>query len=187
MRTRGEPTNNSNKMTKPYFIAVFAFFGLIVMHSTRALPDSRAAPADTRERQDPVVVDEILNPCGPVFFRLMSWEIAGEHKSCFDEIATVLKRADNYYLVIDGHRDSVEPRSISGARARVTRRYLVKAKGIDPGRLVLRDFSDTCPHESSIQDLNRRVEFWYLRDATGIDSLPEPCAPGAKPTFKRRD
>ena len=175
-------------MTKPCLIVVLAFFNSIVVHSTRALPDSRSTPLHSRERKDQVLHEELMKPCGPVFFRLRSLGINGNHRACFDEVALWLNgTARQYRLVIDGHRDSVEPRSISGARARVARRYLVKAKGIDPGRLVVRDFSDTCPHESSIQDLNRRVEFWYLRDATGIDSLPEPCAPGAKPTFKRRD
>ena len=142
----------------------------------------------SRERQDQVIYDELLRPCGPVFFRLRSSGITEDHKACFDEIALVLNgNAKQYRLVIDGHRDSAEPSSISVARARVARRYLVKEKGIDPGRLVVRDFSDTCPHESSIQDLNRRVEFWYLRNVVGIGFLPEPCAPGAKPTFKRRD
>ena len=174
-------------MTKACLIVVLAFFSSIVVHSTRALPASRSAPVNSRDLHDQVI-HKPLTPCGPVFFRLRSSGINENHRACFDEVALWLNgTAKQYRLVIDGHRDSVEPSRISVARARVARRYLVKEKGIDPGRLIVRDFSDTCPHESSIQDLNRRVEFWYLPDAAGIDSLFEHCAPAAKPTFKRRD
>jgi hypothetical protein len=86
-------------------------------------------------------------------------------------------------VVIDGHRDSAERVGISLTRANNARDYLVNEKGIDSARLTVRNFGDTCPHESGDANLNRRVEFWLVPDgasASQIDTLKK-CAAGATP------
>jgi uncharacterized Fe-S cluster protein YjdI len=87
-------------------------------------------------------------------------------------------------LVIDGHRDSSERVGISLTRANNARDYLVNEKGIDSARITVRNFGDTCPHESGDPNLNRRVEFWIVPDGAStsdIDALKK-CASGASPS-----
>jgi hypothetical protein len=87
-------------------------------------------------------------------------------------------------LVIDGHRDSSERVGISLTRANNARDYLTGEKAIDASRITVRNFGDTCPHESGDPNLNRRVEFWILPEgaaASAIDALKK-CGSGATPT-----
>ena len=47
----------------------------------------------------------------------------------------------------------------------------------------MRNFGDTCPHESGDPNLNRRVEFWILPEsatAADVDALKK-CGAGASP------
>jgi hypothetical protein len=85
--------------------------------------------------------------------------------------------------VIDGHRDSSERVGISLTRANNARDYLVNERGIDAARITIRNFGDTCAHESGDPNLNRRVEFWIIPDGAtvgGVDSLKK-CASGSSP------
>jgi flagellar motor protein MotB len=124
-----------------------------------------------------------LSPCGPIFFPFNSARINNEHKACLDEIALQLQQDPRAQVVIDGHRDSSERVGISLTRANNARDYLTTEKGIDSARITVRNFGDTCPHDSGDPNLNRRVEFWILPDRAtiqGIDALKK-CASGASP------
>ncbi|HKP85829.1 MAG TPA: OmpA family protein [Blastocatellia bacterium] len=125
-----------------------------------------------------------VSPCGPIFFPYNSARINNEHKACLDEIALRMQQDPRSALAIDGHRDSSERVGISLTRANNARDYLVNEKGIDSARIRIRNFGDTCPHESGDPNLNRRVEFWILpegADVSAIDPLKR-CASGASPS-----
>jgi len=124
-----------------------------------------------------------VSPCGPIFFPYNSARINNEHKACLDEIALRLQQDPRSSLVVDGHRDSKERVGISLTRANNARDYLVNEKGVDAARITIRNFGDTCAHESGDPALNRRVEFWLLPEGasvSGIDSLKK-CAAGSTP------
>ncbi|HEY6332823.1 MAG TPA: OmpA family protein [Blastocatellia bacterium] len=124
-----------------------------------------------------------ISPCGPIFFPFNSARINNEHKACLDEIALRLQQDPRSSLVVDGHRDSSERVGISLTRANNARDYLVNEKGIDAARITVRNYGDTCPHESGDPALNRRVEFWLLPEGAtmaGVDSLKK-CAAGSTP------
>ncbi|HWP43407.1 MAG TPA: OmpA family protein [Blastocatellia bacterium] len=135
---------------------------------------------------NPVPEPEVVNPvspCGPIFFPFNSARINNEHKACLDEIALQLQQDPRAQVVIDGHRDSSERVGISLTRANNARDYLTTERGIDAARITVRNFSDTCPHESGDPNLNRRVEFWILPERAtieGIDALKR-CAAGSTP------
>jgi hypothetical protein len=85
--------------------------------------------------------------------------------------------------VIDGHRDSSERVGISVTRINNARAYLVTEKGIDGARITLRNFGDTCAHESGDANLNRRVEFFILPEnaqLSAVDAMKR-CASGSSP------
>ena len=124
-----------------------------------------------------------ISPCGPIFFPFNSARINNEHKACLDEIALRMQQDPRASLVIDGHRDSSERVGISLTRANNARDYLVNEKGVDTSRITVRNFGDTCPHDSGDPNLNRRVEFWIVPadgSASAIDALKK-CASGATP------
>lgn len=124
-----------------------------------------------------------LSPCGPIFFPMNSARINNEHKACLDEIALRLQRDPRSSVVIDGHRDSSERVGISLTRANNARDYLVNEKGVDAARITVRNFGDTCPHESGDPALNRRVDFWIVPATGSIDDIAtlKKCASGATP------
>jgi hypothetical protein len=122
-------------------------------------------------------------PCGPIFFPFNSARINNEHKACLDDITLKMQGDPRASVVIDGHRDSSERVGISLTRANNARDYLVNEKGIDAARITVRNFGDTCPHDSGDPNLNRRVEFWIVPDgasASDIDSMKK-CAAGSTP------
>jgi hypothetical protein len=122
-------------------------------------------------------------PCGPIFFPFNSARINNEHKACLDDIALRLQQDPRASVVIDGHRDSSERVGISLTRANNARDYLVNEKGVDAARITVRNFGDTCPHESGDPALNRRVEFFILPEGAtmaAVDAMKK-CASGATP------
>jgi len=124
-----------------------------------------------------------ISPCGPIFFRYNSARINNEHKACLDEIALRMQQDPRAALLVDGHRDSSERVGISLTRANNARDYLVNEKGVDSARITVRNFGDSCPHESGDPNLNRRVEFWIIPadgNAADVDGLKK-CSPGATP------
>src|SRR5205807_6525952 len=126
---------------------------------------------------------EIIKPCGPIFFPFNSARINNEHKACLDQVALSLQQDPRAALVIDGHRDSAERVGISLTRANNAKDYLVTEKGIDPARITVRNFGDTCPHEKGDLQLNRRVEMWILPEGatlSDVDALKR-CRPGYRP------
>ena len=58
-------------------------------------------------------------------------------------------------------RQSAEAFSI---RSKKACDYLVQHNNVNSSRLILRDFGDTCPHETADKGLNGRVEFRYWRE-----------------------
>ena len=115
-----------------------------------------------------------ISPCGPIFFRYNSARINNEHKACLDEIALRMQQDPRAALLIDGHRDSSERVGISLTRANNARDYLVNEKGVDSARITVRNYGDSCPHESGDPNLNRRVEFWIVPEggnASEVDAL----------------
>ena len=126
---------------------------------------------------------EIIRPCGPIFFPFNSARINNEHKACLDQIALSLQQDPRAALLIDGHRDSSERVGISLTRANNAKDYLVTEKGIDPARITVRNFSDTCPHEKNDPQLNRRVEMWILPEGATISDVDavKRCRPGSRP------
>lgn len=132
---------------------------------------------------DTVRPPDVITPCGPIFFPFNSARINNEHKACLDDIAIRLQQDPRSAVVIDGHRDSSERVGISLTRANNARDYLVNEKQVDSARITVRNFGDSCPHESGDANLNRRVEFWLVPDgasASQIDTLKK-CAAGATP------
>jgi OmpA family len=123
-----------------------------------------------------------ISPCGPIFFPFNSARINNEHKACLDQIALQMQQDPRQSLVIDGHRDSSERVGISLTRANNARDYLVTEKGIDSARITVRNFGDTCPHESGDPNLNRRVEFWLIPEGGTIESIPKRCSGGGTGT-----
>ncbi|HLG17695.1 MAG TPA: OmpA family protein [Blastocatellia bacterium] len=126
---------------------------------------------------------EIVSPCGPIFFPLNSARINNEHKACLDEISLRLQQDPRAQVVIDGHRDSSERVGISLTRGNNARDYLVNEKGVDGARITVRNFGDTCAHESGDPNLNRRVEFWIVPEGANISAVDaaKKCAAGASP------
>jgi hypothetical protein len=59
----------------------------------------------------------------------------------------------------------------------------VSEKGVDPARITIRNFGDTCPFERGETNLNRRVELWVLPQGTTIDDVDavKRCRPGSSP------
>ncbi|HKY05951.1 MAG TPA: OmpA family protein, partial [Blastocatellia bacterium] len=125
----------------------------------------------------------IIVPCGPIFFPLNAARIDNAHKACLDDIALQLQQDPRRSVVIDGHRDSSERVGISLTRANNARDYLVNDKGIDAARITVRNFGDTCPHESGDPALNRRVEFYIVPEGASIDDIAnlKRCGGGATP------
>jgi OmpA family len=146
-------------------------------------PGGSCSTSITVEKFAPPAAPPIVSPCGPIFFPFNSARINNEHKACLDEISLRLQQDPRAQVVIDGHRDSSERVGISLTRANNAADYLVNEKGVDRARVTVRNFGDTCPHESGDPNLNRRVEFWVVPDGAslgGVDALKK-CAAGASP------
>ena len=149
---------------------------------------SRSADLDaghysSQNRSRVPVVDEIFQACGPIFFQPGSLQISDDDERCLVDIKLRLQTATNYQIVIDGHRVKSERKTISLARAKRARDYLVTHE-VNISQTIVRDFGDSCPHESGDQRLNRRVEFTYWRKSRGLKTIATSCAPGAKPRFE---
>ncbi|MGH8597206.1 MAG: AMIN domain-containing protein, partial [Gammaproteobacteria bacterium] len=126
---------------------------------------------------------EVIKPCGPLFFPFNSARLNNEHKACLDQIPLALEQDPRAALVIDGHRDSSERVGISLTRAYNTRDYLVGEKRVDPARITVRNFGDTCPQELSDPRLNRRVEMWILPEGANTSDIAslKRCRAGSTP------
>ena len=132
--------------------------------------------------QKPVIPQPSI-PCGPIFFKFNSARINNEHKACLDEIALRLQQDPRAIVIVDGHRDTAERVGISLTRANNARDYLVNEKGVDASRITVRNYGDTCPHESGDAKLNGRVEFFILPSGgrmEDVDALKK-CGAGASP------
>jgi hypothetical protein len=147
------------------------------------ITDAYSQETFKQTKQPQSVVDEILQACGPLFFEHNSSELGAGGEPCLIEISLNLQLADNYYLVVDMHRASSETDDISMARAKNARDYLVKEKKIKAGRLIMRNYKDSCPHEMDQEKLNSRLEFFYWREKDNVESILKRCANGAKPSF----
>lgn len=97
-----------------------------------------------------------------LIFRQASSRVNNVHKAILDDVALRLEQDPTAILVIDGHQDASEPPNLSRRRAENVKRYLVREKGIDPDRIVVRFFGARRPHPSGKRELNRRVELWIV-------------------------
>ncbi len=134
----------------------------------------------------PIVVPPPIQPiipCGPIFFKFNSARINNEHKACLDEIALRMQQDPRAALVVDGHRDASERVGISLTRANNARDYLVNEKGVDSARITVRNYGDTCAHESGDMNLNRRVEFFIIPAGSnmGLVDAMKKCGAGSSP------
>ena len=146
-------------------------------------PGSSCSATVSVNAPDVVRPPDVISPCGPIFFPVNSARINNEHKACLDEIALRMQQDPRSAVVIDGHRDSAERVGISLTRANNARDYLVNEKGIDSARITVRNYGDTCPHESGDANLNRRVEFWYVPAGANSEQINtlKKCAAGSSP------
>lgn len=146
-------------------------------------PGTSCSTRVTVSRLAPPPAAKPLMPCGPLFFPVNSARINNEHKACLDDVALRLQQDPRASVVIDGHRDSKERVGISLTRANNARDYLVTEKGIDPARITVRNYGDTCPHESGDPALNRRVEVWIVPEGASVSDIDQlkKCAPGSSP------
>lgn len=95
-------------------------------------------------------------------FRPGSARVDNVHKAILDDVALRLQQDPTALLVVDGHQDRRERRNLSRQRAENVKRYLVRDKGIDANRIVVRAFGANRPHPSGDRRLNRRVELWLV-------------------------
>jgi hypothetical protein len=168
----------------PGTISVTVNVGTTRTRCDQPCPGGSCTASVTVNAPPPVIAATPITPCGPIFFPYNSARINNEHKACLDEIALRLQQDPRSSLVIDGHRDSSERVGISLTRANNARDYLTGEKAIDSARITVRNFGDTCPHESGDPNLNRRVEFWILPEgatASAIDTVKR-CGGGATPS-----
>ncbi|PYP88747.1 MAG: hypothetical protein DMF61_06070 [Blastocatellia bacterium AA13] len=147
-------------------------------HCNSPCPGGSCSTTVTVNMPPPTEVSPVT-PCGPIFFKFNSARINNEHKACLDDIALRLQQDPRASIVVDGHRDASERVGISLTRANNARDYLVTEKGIDSARITVRNFGDSCPHESGDPALNRRVEFWLLPDGAKIEGIKKVCGGGA--------
>jgi len=91
-----------------------------------------------------------------------------------DSIADKLKQDPRATLVVDGHQDKAERANVALTRARNAATYLVRQKGIEPGRILIRSFGARRPHPSGRTRMNRRVEMWIV--PVGAEMPPDRAA-----------
>lgn len=84
------------------------------------------------------------------------------HKAILDDVALRLRQEPTAVLVIDGHADQGESAAVARQRAENAKNYLVREKGIDPGRIVVRSYRAERPHPSGERRRNPRVELFIV-------------------------
>jgi hypothetical protein len=180
--TGSEVTLDTTNVT-PGTVTVTVNVGTTRTRCDQPCPGGSCSTSVTVNPLAPPPVPNPVSPCGPIFFPFNSARINNEHKACLDEIALQLQQDPRAQVVIDGHRDSSERVGISLTRANNARDYLTTERGIDAARITVRNFSDTCPHESGDPNLNRRVEFWILPEGATIEGIEQlkRCASGSTP------
>ncbi|MEK6285187.1 MAG: OmpA family protein [Acidobacteriota bacterium] len=182
--TTGAEVKLDTTGASPGTITVTVNVGTSRTRCDQPCPGGSCSTSVTVVSPDKPIIPPPISPCGPIFFPFNSARINNEHKACLDEIALRMQQDPRSSLVVDGHRDSSERVGISLTRANNARDYLVNEKGVDTARITVRNFGDTCPHDSGDPNLNRRVEFWIVPAdgrASDIDGMKK-CASGATPS-----
>lgn len=95
-------------------------------------------------------------------FNFNSARVDNTHKAILDDVALRLQQDPTTILVLDGHQDKAERRNVSRQRAENVKRYLETEKGIDPNRIIVRDFGAGRPDPSGDPKRNRRVQMWIV-------------------------
>jgi outer membrane protein OmpA-like peptidoglycan-associated protein len=103
-----------------------------------------------------------------LIFRQSSARVDNVHKAILDDVTQRLQQDPRAILVVDGHQDKSERKGLSNRRAENVKRYLVREKGIDASRIVVRDFGANRPHPSGERRMNRRVELWLVPSGADI-------------------
>src|SRR5215216_6142687 len=84
--------------------------------SSPRLTDAGGQEPSRRNKQPQVVIDEIFQACGPLFFQSGSENIGAKDEKCLLEISLNLQFAADYFLVVDVHRATSEHDDVSLAR-----------------------------------------------------------------------
>jgi outer membrane protein OmpA-like peptidoglycan-associated protein len=95
-------------------------------------------------------------------FPRRSARVNNVHKAILDDAVLRLRQEPQAVLVIDGHADKGESANIARRRAENVKNYLVREKGIDQNRIVVRGFGADRPHPSGDRRKNPRVELWIV-------------------------
>jgi outer membrane protein OmpA-like peptidoglycan-associated protein len=103
----------------------------------------------------PIRLDDLM-------FSANSARVDNVHKAMLDDVALRLQQDPTTILVVDGHQDQAERANLSRQRAENVKRYLESEKGIDPNRIVVREFGASRPDPSGDPKRNRRVELWLI-------------------------
>jgi hypothetical protein len=150
------------------------------------LPQAYVKAAEGQDPEQGVIYcpADPITPCGPIYFSLQGRALNEEAVACLEEVALRLRQVPDSLLVIDGHRDLAESVKVSAGRAKRAGDYLVRQRGIDPARLVLRDYDSSCSHESGDVTTNGRVEFWMLPEGVSPERIRKYCAEGAEGNFR---
>lgn len=110
----------------------------------------------------------------PLEFRGRSTRVTNVHKAALDDVALRLRQEPQARLVVDGYAGPAESAQQARRRAQNVKTYLVREKGIDPDRIVVRGFG---PERQPTAERRRRVELWIV--PSGAEMPPEP---GTTPT-----
>jgi outer membrane protein OmpA-like peptidoglycan-associated protein len=106
-----------------------------------------------------------------ILFDFAKSELREESIEKLDEIAKILKRYENFAMLIEGHTDNIgtasDNQDLSEDRAKSVKDYLI-LKGISPDALVSKGYGESSPKASNDTDegraLNRRVEIIIITD-----------------------
>jgi hypothetical protein len=159
-------------------ISIIPFLSLSIESSNRVVAGTDAA-AMAASAEDAVLVCEAALFSSSGFARVRE---DAEHRKCLDDLAGKLEELKlqdppvEFFIVIDGHRDSQESAEenligISVTRANNFRDFLVQKMGVDALHIKVRNFGDTCPAATpsaatstaaSTGELNRRVQIWMV-------------------------
>ncbi|MEL7377475.1 MAG: OmpA family protein [Bacteroidota bacterium] len=123
--------------------------------------DNRGCPEVEQE-----VVQLLEFATQAVQFETGSANLKIESEAVLDDIADIMRRYENYSLIISGHTDNVgdedNNRVLSENRARACRDYLIE-QGISSDRMSYVGYGETSPRRpndtAAGRRLNRRVEF----------------------------
>jgi flagellar motor protein MotB len=120
--------------------------------------------------------------CGTEPFGFNSSALGEQQRKCLDDAASWLKDGNNR-VIIEGHRDSAEIGGVSFDRAIHARDYLVNERGVDAGRIEVRNFCAYCLVDSNDAWRNARIDVGVIAnwDKLSATSTVHACANSKEP------